>query len=577
MDDTELARWSVIDAPWTPPDIAMSATTVGGRPCLLTDGNVAEVTADASRDALPLLGEWTDEKGRSWRCFELPDAGLKGDSGPTADVVELTLINRDGRRWTRNGEVSGALPRRADHSTEAVPEHDPAQERSSSSISQGAQPIDGSVWIAASEKAEELIGRHIDFINGLYDEAKPGGRHWEGDAQGVAIRPAARVIARWRKVGSVEEPRSALIVRLARELPELLTDLCVRPRHVLGRVRQLQPVGRVQEVDATCLRWLARQPGRHVAEKAGVSQRVMGIARVENIDTLENRVVRDLLRRASLACRRYLIEYGHFDHDRIRSVMRFRRLVRRLAGHTPIGHVRPLIGVPNPNYVLQHDPRYRIAWSAFLQLVRQETMLDNVWRWRQRIWAEDCGLAFLATLRDLSVRGVASGSDMLLHAEQVAGRFLDPRTAVAGWRLSGRADGSVVDLLDGRPEARHLYAHPFVPHGIGSLRPDHVALRRQVGPDGLFSVAGIWTILDFDLDRDRLAERAAAIARSLTQLPGAHLIRAVLIQPGLGPIGVDRPGGEVVEVGACRGVRLSLPLQGHVAELQDHLAWALRL
>ena len=249
-----------------------------------------------------------------------------------------------------------------------------------------------------------------------------------------------------------------------------------------------------QEVDATCLRRLARQPGRHVAEKAGVSQRVMGIARVENIDTLENRVVRDLLHRASLACRRYLLEYGHFDHNRIRSVIRFRRLLRRLALHTPSGHVRPLVGVPNPNYVLQHDPRYRIAWSAYLQLVRQETMRDDAWRWRQRIWAEDCGLALLAALRDLSISGVASGSDMLLHAEQVAGRFLDPRTAVAGWRLSGRADGSTVDLLDGRPEAGHLHAHPFVPRSLGSLRPDHVALCRKVGPDGLTGVAGILTI-----------------------------------------------------------------------------------
>ena len=39
--------------------LAVSTTTVGGRACLITSREVAEVVADASRDALPLLGEWT--------------------------------------------------------------------------------------------------------------------------------------------------------------------------------------------------------------------------------------------------------------------------------------------------------------------------------------------------------------------------------------------------------------------------------------------------------------------------------------------------------------------------------------
>ena len=91
--------------------------------------------------------------GRRWRCFELPEAGLTGGSGPTAEVVHLTLIGRDGHPLdAKHRGLGGVAPSSPFLATEPMPEDDSAP--------------DGSAWVIASKKAEELVGRHLDLING---------------------------------------------------------------------------------------------------------------------------------------------------------------------------------------------------------------------------------------------------------------------------------------------------------------------------------------------------------------------------------------------------------------------------
>lgn len=328
--------------------------------------------------------------------LELPSTSRSGVPGPVEEIIHLQFFSRDGRRRWGSVSVAGTLPRPKTEPREyEIEDNEPETTESA-----GSDDAEGSRWLLAGEKVEELIGRHFDLINSLYDQPVADGWRWEGDVQGMAVRPLGRVLERWGAIGDTGEPRLSLIVSLARELPPILEVLCEHPRHVLGRVRTMQPLDRVQELDGMCLRWLARQPGRRVIEKAGVSQRVLGIARVEVVDTLENRVLRDLMRRAMLACRRYQAEYGHIDHERVRLVREFRHQLRRLLHHSAVAGVRALPGVPRPNYVLQQDSRYRIIWAAYLRLVRQETMLDDAWRWRQRIWVEDCGLAITTALAE---------------------------------------------------------------------------------------------------------------------------------------------------------------------------------
>jgi len=544
----------------------------GGRPCLLTPEQVDEVSADVCLDTLPRLSACIDERGRSWNCFELPSTSRSGVPGPVEEIIHIQFFSRDGRRRWGSVSVAGTLPRPKTEPREyEIEDNEPETTESA-----GSDDAEGSRWLLAGEKVEELIGRHFDLINSLYDQPVADGWRWEGDVQGMAVRPLGRVLERWGAIGDTGEPRLSLIVSLARELPPILEVLCEHPRHVLGRVRTMQPLDRVQELDGMCLRWLARQPGRRVIEKAGVSQRVLGIARVEVVDTLENRVLRDLMRRAMLACRRYQAEYGHIDHERVRLVREFRHQLRRLLHHSAVAGVRALPGVPRPNYVLQQDSRYRIIWAAYLRLVRQETMLDDAWRWRQRIWVEDCGLAITTVLAELSRPGLARSGDVLLHSEQVAGRFLDPRAVMAGWNYAAPPGSGRVDLLDGRPEAGQLDEHPLVPEGLAALRPDFVAIWMDSHPRGARRVAALWTLLDFDLVEDYLGRRAESIATGLRRLPDASLVRGLLLQPeldGEAAHPVRLTGG--IRVDTCRGLRMRLPLQGELDRLRGQLQWAL--
>ena len=98
---------------------------------------------------------------------------------------------------------------------------------------------------------------------------------------------------------SLTDPPMALIVRHADTLLRLLTDLGRHPRHILSRTRAMLPVDRVQQLDVASVRWLSRQPGREVYERAGPRQRILAVRRFEDLDTLENRVLRDQIGRAS--------------------------------------------------------------------------------------------------------------------------------------------------------------------------------------------------------------------------------------------------------------------------------------
>ena len=123
-----------------------------------------------------------------------------------------------------------------------------------------------------------------------------------------------------------------------------------------------------------------------------------------------------------------------------------------------------------PNYVLQHDERYRVLWQAYVKLVRQQLLEDSVWRWRHRLWSEHCGLALLGALGGLATASPAARSDFLLHVEQDAGRFVDGRTRVGSWRPAGRP-GHRVDWLSGT----HLGEHPLVPPELRHSCPDQRA------------------------------------------------------------------------------------------------------
>lgn len=243
--------------------------------------------------------------------------------------------------------------------------------------------------------------------------------------------PLDYVLDRWIEPEGMREPTMDVLVRHAEEHRTRWSDIADHPRRLLNRRREAISLSRVQDLDTQCMEWLSRQPGTTLAERAGGRQRILALARYENRNTLENRVFRDLLERTGAACREYLeLDRGRSARSeaggsrRSTMVRQYGRECRRLSMALEAEGVRRAMHVAQPNYVLLHDNRYRYVWKAWQEIIRHERVLDDLWRWQRRSWAEFCRMAVVVALQvDPRVRCVAA-SPLLFRPEHSRGEWL---------------------------------------------------------------------------------------------------------------------------------------------------------
>ena len=209
----------------------------------------------------------------------------------------------------------------------------------------------------------------------------------------------ARLQKAWDRAEDETDPRMAEIVRQAKNVKPYLLELEKRIRRVLRRNRELTPLDRVQEMDRASMLWMVRQPGLTTAERAGSDQRILAIARHENFDTLENRVLHAYLKLASHFARQWLREHKRAKNSkRFREVEGYSRLCRRLARElSDLG-----VSVAEPgitaNYVLSENRAYRTVNEAWNRLLRQDKAEDELWAWQAESWTDFCVLAIVLAL-----------------------------------------------------------------------------------------------------------------------------------------------------------------------------------
>lgn len=252
-----------------------------------------------------------------------------------------------------------------------------------------------------------------------------------GDALADPVTLWQTLSARWLGQGP-QEPRMDVIVRHAKELAKALDRIEAAPRRILRRVHRLVPVARVQEIDRRAMLWLARQPGEGLAERAGEDQRLLAVAREENFDTLENRVLRAYCELASRHARDYL------DRNRTRRKTRRARLVetfgkrcRRIARDLAARGVRKAEPSVTPNFVLQQNTTYHQIWTAWDELLDHKRVLDELWRWQARSWEEFCALALVVALMELKGAEVVTAAPLWFREEHRRGRWLEADTPLA--------------------------------------------------------------------------------------------------------------------------------------------------
>lgn len=260
-------------------------------------------------------------------------------------------------------------------------------------------------------------------------------------AQSDAVEPWYFVLERWLDPAPRSDPTMDVLVRHAREHRERWADIAEHPRRVLNRQRDLVSLSRVEELDTQCMQWLARQPGNSLVERAGGRQRILALSRYENRNTLENRVFRDLLDRTTSAAQEYLA----LNEQRIGGtatrrttryalVQQYQRECRRLSLDVQAQGVSRAPDVVQANYVLLHDNRYQHVWKAWHDIIHRERVMDDLWRWQRRSWAEFCKVCLVQALLALGETRLVAASPLFTRIEHRRGEWIlhdDPLVVVA--------------------------------------------------------------------------------------------------------------------------------------------------
>ena len=408
-------------------------------------------------------------------------------------------------------------------------------------------PIHGSLrrasaWEDPSDNnaAEVALRDTIECLCGYFNEAisltyeKEFHELHDFADQSIARLDWAGIWRRWKKVSTGEEPRTARIVKIARAHLAAIRDVCERPRRMLVRQREAVAVGRVQELDAICLRDLIRRPGRTVLEKAGARQEILAITRRESVDTAENRVIRDFIRLCQHRARAYERENGRArDHLKFSTVVDLRRNCERLDACSPLSVVGRLVGVARPNYVLQKDRRYHPLWIQYDKLRREEDAVDNIWAWGRGLWAEFVRGVVTSFLHSDEARGFCAWRPegelkAYLKAEHQAGSFIQALSVSSRW-------------VHRDVKARMFLVHPAHAHlcpGLEELLPRlgaELALVVYPADGSLRPIAllCIYSVLSLQTDGKQRRAMAVSLQSTLDQValrtPGLN-VRGLLLR-----------------------------------------------
>lgn len=264
--------------------------------------------------------------------------------------------------------------------------------------------------------ATELEGFLLVLVQRIREAAEPEA----GDTD-----PWETIQRKWiSQRADTKDPPMDLIVRHAERFSHLVSDVASRPRRVLSRRREKLSLALVQEIDAKCIDWLVMQPGHSIAERAGPSQRILAVARYEDMNTVENRVLRDFLDRSADAAGLYAKSNRRYRiSNRWRSVYTYGRECRRLARELRnLNIAKPALPL-TPNYVLQQEPRYRKVWKAYREILNKIEEQDETWRWQRRLWADFCALAVHVSLSWLPGSMPIGSAPLRVANEQARGRW----------------------------------------------------------------------------------------------------------------------------------------------------------
>jgi hypothetical protein len=376
--------------------------------------------------------------------------------------------------------------------------------------------------VALRETVDQLCGYFAESRSLASDQNKKNSA--VGFGQDIVKLAWETIWTRWAASAAGTEPRTARVVEIARSYLSSIRDVCERPRRMLVRQRELVPVGKIQELDETCLRDLIRRPGRTIPEKAGSRQELLGITRRETVDTAENRVIRDFIRLCQYRAVAYKREYPQPTplHAKVQAVVDLRRNCERWDASAPISAASKLVGLPKSNYVLEKDRRYHALWNQYQLLRKEEDMVDKVWPWARRLWADFVRSLFVGFLSAQSTSAVASW-----HLAGTLPAYVRPEhsfgTFVPALSISSRWKHATADEELWIIHGAHAHLCPGLQTTLPRLGADLVIAcfapkRAGQTPTGLLTIHSILSLETTPETRNAAVESLAATLDAVAKL-----------------------------------------------------------
>jgi hypothetical protein len=266
-----------------------------------------------------------------------------------------------------------------------------------------------------------------------------------------------------KEIQDENEPPYDPIVEIAQCSGDTVERLLSYPRRLLRREREKVHLAKLEEIDEGCMRWMVRQPGRNLAERAGSQQHLLGIVRKDNFDTFENRVLREFCHKAMAESFYYTQRHSLFSKSsRWRKVRRYGRFIREKESMSDVKNASRLKFLMEPNFVLQFDRNYRKIWAWFLMLIRQEEQIDKARLWRGRLWSDHCRLMLTLAIAEKSQFEVCppAGQRLWLRKEQDDGLWMAQWGAPVFRNKSAKKIAQLV-TPDSLPQYNSLTAKKF--------------------------------------------------------------------------------------------------------------------
>ncbi|BBL88943.1 hypothetical protein VroAM7_15960 [Vibrio rotiferianus] len=157
------------------------------------------------------------------------------------------------------------------------------------------------------------------------------------------------------------------VTQLVDHCVDAIGNILLSPRQTVIRVHEMTPVYLAQRLDSRSVQWLSRKPGNNMREKLAANPNILASTRKMSLDTLENRLLKSLLKRLENLLL-YRLEAGFQLTEKQEGLLISIKQALRLKEFVAI---KPWQNMP-PNNVLLQDKQYRKVWRAWQLLQRLE-------------------------------------------------------------------------------------------------------------------------------------------------------------------------------------------------------------